>query len=393
MASINKILILAGDTDGNIGDRAIVFSMCHDFRRINPSVKIAIVSGNPKADCSFFKANATQRGVRGLISLAKVAKESDLILCGGGGLFQDDDSLVKMPYWALRLLFIRCFCKTVVGYSLGVGPLKRPISRFFAKLAFGCMKGISVRDPKAMKTAKDLTDKPVRIVPDPAIVLPETKQGQIEELLATNDIPLDGTPLIGVALRRWFHHKATVIPHKYAVKYHLRKIPGKEKCDKMTALFAQVLDNIVRQYNAFTIFLPTYNVSHEADYEICEQVMAKMKLSRTRLLKIGDPIQYRAVAKYLKVMLGSRMHPTILAASAGTNIVGIAYNQKFSGFFELLGIPEKVISIEDFVEYELTDKATALISESIEQGNSLMPVVHSLADLIRNFNEEILAGI
>ena len=38
-------------------------------------------------------------------------------------------------------------------------------------------------------------------------------------------------------------------------------------------------------------------------------------------------------------------------------------------------------------------KATAMISESIEKGNLLMPKVHSITDQIRSFNEEILAGI
>jgi polysaccharide pyruvyl transferase WcaK-like protein len=196
---------------------------------------------------------------------------------------------------------------------------------------------------------------------------------------------------VGVALRRWFHHKTTFIPHKYAVKYHLRKIQGAERYNKMTTLMAQVLDNIIRQHNSFIVFLPTYNVPHEADYLTCKQVIRKMRYPKTALLMINDPIQYKGVAKYLKVMLGARMHPTIISASVGTNVVGISYNQKFQGFFELLGIPEKVISIEDFVENELSGKLTALLSEAIVRNDSLVDRVQIMADKIRTFNEEILA--
>jgi polysaccharide pyruvyl transferase WcaK-like protein len=89
-------------------------------------------------------------------------------------------------------------------------------------------------------------------------------------------------------------------------------------------------------------------------------------------------------------MLGARMHPTIISASVGTNVVGLSYNQKFQGFFELLGIPEKVISIEDFVENELSGKLTALLSEAIVRNDSLVDRVQIMADKIRTFNEEIL---
>lgn len=393
MAGKNRILILAGDTNGNIGDRAIVFSMCQEFRRINPSIKIAITSGNTKADSKLYDAKTIQRGIRGLSSLIKAAKKSDLILCGGGGLFQDDDSLVKMPYWALRLLFVRFFCKTIIGYSLGVGPLRKTTSRFFAKLAFACMKYISVRDPKAKATATDLTSKPIRLVPDPALLLPVMHSNKIKQLLRASNVPLDGTPLVGVALRRWFHHKTTIIPHKYAVKYHLRKIRGTEQYEKMTILMAQVLDNIIKQHNSFIVFLPTYNVPHEADHLTCKRVMRKMRYSRAALLLIEDPNHYKGVARYLKVMLGARMHPTIFSASVGTNVIGISYNQKFQGFFELLGIPEKVISIEDFVENQLSDELTALLSEAIVRDNSLVDRVQIIADETKLFNEEILASI
>jgi polysaccharide pyruvyl transferase WcaK-like protein len=391
MAGKNRILILAGDTDGNLGDRAIVSSMCHEFRRINPCVKITIISENSKLDREPYDVKVIKRGIRGLPSLIKAAKKSDLILCGGGGLFQDDDSLVKMPYWALRLLFVRFFCKTIIGYSLGVGPLRKPISRIFAKLAFACMKQISVRDPKARVTAHDLTSKPVRIVPDPALILPDKSGNNIKQLLRARNVPIDGTPIVGVALRRWFHHKTTIIPHKYAVKYHLRKISGTEQYDKMTTLLAQVLDKIIKLHNSFIVFLPTYNLSHEADYLTCRQVMHKMRYPRTALLLVNHPNHYKGIARCLKVMLGARMHPTIFSASVGTNVIGISYNQKFQGFFELLGIPEKVISIEDFVENELSDKLTALLSEAIVRKDSLVDRVQIMADKIRTFNEEILA--
>jgi len=105
--------------------------------------------------------HAVRPGLLGFLQLIHAAKHADIILCGGGGLFQDDDSLIKMPYWALRVVLVRLFCNKIIGYSLGVGPLSAPTSRLFARLAFSCMQHISTRDPIAQRTAQNLTRKPV----------------------------------------------------------------------------------------------------------------------------------------------------------------------------------------------------------------------------------------
>jgi polysaccharide pyruvyl transferase WcaK-like protein len=391
VAGIRKILILSGDTGGNVGDRAILWSMCHAFRGINPSLEITIVSGCPDRDESFFKASTIRKGISGIPALLKAANKSDLILCGGGGRFPDDDSLVKMPYWALRIAMVRIFSKKIIGYSLGVGPLKKPTSRWFARLAFACMDDISVRDNLAKKTAKNLTTKPIHVVPDPALLLPQAPHEEAVTILKTNRIPVNESPLIGVAARRWFHQRSALIPHKYAVKYHLRKIPGREKCEKMTQLLAEVLDRLVKRYQAYIVFLPTYNVSHEADYEFCSQVMTKMKFRRSSLLQINDPLLYKAIAGCLTVMLGGRMHPTILSAGAGTNIVGLSYNQKFFGFFELLGLKRKVLSVENFVHHKQVDTLYNLLCEAIQIDFHPQEKAAAISQQIHRFNEHILS--
>ena len=39
-----RVLILAGDTDGNLGDRAIVYSTCRELKRLCPGVSLTIAS-------------------------------------------------------------------------------------------------------------------------------------------------------------------------------------------------------------------------------------------------------------------------------------------------------------------------------------------------------------
>jgi len=390
-----QVLVLAGDMDGNLGDRAIVYSMCRHFKYLNPKVQIHIVSSNPDADRTYFKSRTIPRGFTGLLKLLCATKKSDLILCGGGGLFQDDDSLVKMPYWFCRIALARLVNPKakMISYSLGVGPLRRPVSRFLAQLSFACMDIISVRDPLAQKIAELLTSKPVRIVPDPALLLPADPPEKARSLLAEHGIPIGTAPLIGVAVRKWFHQSGSVIPHKYAFKYHLRRIPGNKKCEKMVSLLAGVLDRLVAEENAYIIFLPTYNVLHEADDVICCRIAARMKTQRKRIIRIEDPRLYKAVTGHLSVMLGGRMHPTIFSYGMDTNIVGLSYNQKFKGFFELIGSADNVLDINEFVDLGQTVELYNLLSEAIKKGVNSKRQFHNLANQVRAFNSEIIQSL
>jgi len=382
-------LILAGDTDGNLGDRAIVLSMCNDLRRVNPNVEIWMISGDPENDKGFFNVNTIRRGIRGLPALVSAAMDSDLILCGGGGLFQDDGSLVKMPYWAMRIALAKLLSHRVIGYSLGVGPLYHRLSRFFARFAFSCMERISVRDPEAEKTSKPLTTKPIQIIPDPALLLPAAPRNEALSLLQRLSVPYEN-PLVGVSVRRWFHQYPSLIPHKYAYKYKLRKIPGEHECDRMTSLLANVLDRIAEEHQAHIVFMPTYNVLHESDDLLCQEIQEKMDSGRSSLIRISDPRLYKAVTGFLSVMLGGRLHSAIISVGMGIQVVGLAYNQKFWGFFELLGIQDRVVSVEDFVKEEMTDQLITLLSDAVIGKSKPTSKVMELQALIRKFNDDIL---
>ena len=387
-----RVLILAGDTDGNIGDRAIVYAMCQEFKGLSTHIEISILSGNPSADHHYFNVVALPRGLKGVLALLRAAKKSDVIICGGGGLFQDDDSLIKMPYWCMRILMLKTINPGAkfITYSLGVGPLRKPSSRLCARLAFACMHIISVRDRNAQQTADPLTPKAVHIVPDPALLLPAAPRTAAYDVLVRHRIPVEHKKIVGVALRQWFHQEGSLIPHKYALKYGLRAIPGRRRCQKMILLIAGVLDRLVREHNVFVLFLPTYNVSHEADNAICTRVMKCIQTVHKDILSIEDPLMYKSVSSFLAVMLGGRMHPTILSVGAGTNIVGLSYNQKFEGFFKLCRLEQMVIPLKDLVADARSNDLYGLLQAALQGKRLHANVAIGLADQTRAFNEQYL---
>jgi polysaccharide pyruvyl transferase WcaK-like protein len=383
-----SILILAGDADSNLGDRAILQAMVRELRQAHADATITVVSSS--AARLGVDVMAISRGPRGFLQLCAAAVRSDLVLCGGGGLFQDDDSLIKMPYWCLRVLLMRLLAGRVVGYSLGVGPLRFFTSRLGARLAFAAMAAISVRDSLARDTAQSLTSKPVSIVPDPALLLPMVDQEIARNWLSAQGVPLQDRALIGVAVRRWFPPGNRIVPH------HIRSalVPGgprlSEESEHLAALLAGVLDELIRRHDAYVVLMPSYGAPHEGDVAMSRHVMANMSETGVQLLEVDDPALYKGITSLMSLFLGGRMHPTIFAASAGTPVIGLEYNPKFSGFFGMLGLNGQVMNVIDFVRNERVTALVDLASAALQQPGVPAASIESLAERIRGYNLELL---
>lgn len=363
-----RVLVLGGDADGNLGDRAIRMATARHLRALPGDVRVVVVSrdaGRVREECG---AEAVPPGLAGLPALLRAAASADLILCGGGGLFQDDDSLVKMPYWALRLAAVRLLCRRIVGFSLGVGPLRSAPGRLAARLAFATMERISVRDPEALRVARSLTSKPVEMVPDPALSLPAASPGVVERWLRERGVPDDDRPWIGLAPRRHFPPRSRLVPHM--VRWKLQ--PGYRRLghgsDRLADVLARTLDRLAEAHGARVLLLPSYARPHEGDVRMGREVLERMTVPRAHLLVPDDPVLYRGLAARLDVLVGGRMHPTIFAAGAGTPVVGLSYNPKFEGLFRLLDLGERVLPVEALLEAGGEDALRERVEEALAEG-------------------------
>ncbi len=389
---LRNVLILAGDADGNLGDAAIAHATCDAIRRVNRNVTIHAVSNLPRSDPRTVADVSIAKGIRGLPALIRAARKSDLVLCGGGGLFQDDDSLIKMPYWAARLLLVRLFSARIAGYAIGAGPLQAWTSQLSARIALSCLDPISVRDHAARETLQPLTAKPVRVIPDPALLLNPGSDAQARSVLETSGVPMDDRPLIGVALRQWFPRRRTWIPHKYAYKLGLNRTRGQEQCDRMIDLVAEALNTISAQTGAFFVFLPTYNVEHENDAAICQRTMQNMPAGNAAMIHIEDPRLYQAVLGRMRLVLTARMHAAILATGMGVPAIGLAYNQKFKGFFSLLERTDAVIPLDDLVARNAVESLVSRMLQMLQTRDDLMSAVAELRNVLIQFNATLFNG-
>lgn len=356
---------------------------------MDPDAEITLLTRLPDRDRRRLGVTPLQRGILGVPGLLRAARRADLVIGGCGGLFQDDDSLLKMPYWALRLALIRPFAKRMVGLSIGAGPLHHMVSRIFARLALATLDLVSTRDALARDVLQPLTRKPVSIVPDPAFALRSAREDAARQALIDASVPVE-KPMIGVAVRRWFHTDSNLVPHKYATRVGLYRNRGRTMMAAFIDSTARALNDVMETSDLHVVFMPTYNVDHENDAAVCEAIGAKLRPGSYTVVKFDDPAMYKAATGLMSVMLCGRMHPAILAASQGTPVVGMAYNQKFHGMFSMLAQNARCLCMAEFTLREDVALLAGILKESLQHPGRYRPDTRALERQTHSYIERLV---
>ena len=77
----------------------------------------------------------------------------------------------------------------------------------------------------------------------------------------------------------------------------------------------------------------------------------------------GDTVALAAEYGNLDLHIGGMLHSCILATSAGTPCLGLAYDIKHQGFFDLMGLSEHCLSAFHFDPDQLYVRALALLAD------------------------------
>lgn len=376
---MTKILILGGDSDYNLGDAAILAALCGALAADGHQITVTSSRLPP-----LLPSGATAvipRGFAGSRALLQAAYAADLVVIGGGGLLQDDDSRVKMPYWASRVALLRTANRNLIGHSIGAGPLKHPESQIAARFTCSALASITVRDAFAQAALRACTRRPIEIVPDPAFMLAPASPATADRFLSSIGIP-PGRPILGISLRNWFHVRGGFIPARIRAALGLSDDRGQATLARLLHQLAATFTPLARQLDASILMLPTYNAPYENDVEICKQFAQLVSGCEVRIATLDDPALYKAVTGRLRALISSRMHPLILAAGMGTPVIGLAYNGKFAGMFDLLGTPRRMLWLDEVVDSPPA-RLRALIESAIHADDQLQQRASRLADRVR----------
>ena len=289
---------------GNLGDEALLRVIVTQLRTRYPLATIDVLSNAPAVTAHDLRVDATPRWEQSAVRAA-IAR-ADVVLSGGGGLFQNGTSLRSLLYYAgIVRTAIRSGKKTMV-FAQSIGPLD-----FFGKGAVReCCKGLNaatVRDERSRELFAPLVPAiAVERTADPVFLYDPPDDGAASEAFG-----LQNDPLVVVCVR-----KTANWPDAAGV-------------------LAATVDRLAERHGAAAAFVP---FGGTADAEAATVVIRKCR-SKPMLLALDrlDDVA-RAIAR-AKLVIGVRLHALILAIRFGVPFLAIPYDPKVSGLIEDAGYP------------------------------------------------------
>jgi polysaccharide pyruvyl transferase CsaB len=358
---------------GNAGDEAILTVLTERLRLRHADARFTVVA-YPFAD---LRDIAVSHGVhaldaRDVAAVAEAATEADLMVLGGGGLFQDylpaDHSQILGPaqanlaVWSGYGLLAAALGKPLLIWGVGVGPLTTDPGRRATGLVFGQAAAALVRDQASLRLLSDLgIEAAIELAADPAFLLEPPEPETVTELMVDDDVPTGGRLRIGVVVRPW--EGAWQEP------------------------LAAALDRLINERDADVIFLPFQQSGRglENDAHAATLVAARMRRVQRRAVIHTEytPRRRMGILATCDVVIGMRLHSVVFAAAAGVPVVGLSYDPKVSHLMEELGLEDLTIDLRHVDAEQVFDRTSAALESTPDRRAAVAEKVELLRERAR----------
>ena len=326
-----KVVVLGSYGFSNTGDEAILSAIVRQFRRKLPDVSLVAVTG----DCKYTKRITPEVETvywRDISTIVKEIKSSDLVICGGGGLFfdywgVDPETFLTNKHWGLTYcagppLLAAFIGKPVMIYAVGVGPLYSEVSKKIVGLLGRVSTRITVRDydSKEELIGLGITPDKIELTADPAFSL-------IEDLPSFEKRE-NNPPQIAVVLRNW---NVNVSP-----AYWERAV-------------AEALEKFAKELDAHLVFIPFQVYPQDTlanDIFVIERVSCIIGHPKKTIFYEELPLH--AILNLIAssdILVGMRLHSLMFAAATETPMVSIEYDPKISNFMESIDLTDFNVNI------------------------------------------------
>jgi polysaccharide pyruvyl transferase CsaB len=292
----------------NFGDEAILEIFTREWRARRPKDVIRVLSQAP--------AETARLGVEGVprsstAQIAKLLKETDVFISGGGGLLQSSTSLRSLLYYAGLIHEARGAHATTAIFAQGIGPLS-----FTGRLIVGrtCadVDLAIVRDEASGELLRQLLPHvDVRVAADPVFLASDSPAETAERRLAEEGITASGD-LVAVVVR-----------------------PSRT-LDKIAGDISRLIDTLSNTHGAQIVVVP---FQRPADVEAAVSIIRRCRTAPVLLGGGYDLGTMTALFKRCAAVVGMRLHSLILAARLEVPFVAVPYDPKIVALTQALRYP------------------------------------------------------
>lgn len=333
--------------------------MTTELRRRRPELELSILSGAPsRTEAELLAAGVEAQAVErdDPLTLVEAVRAADLVILGGGGLFQDywqveEDAILTprqggLPYYVTFPLLAALLGRRAMIYAVGVGPLKTDLGRRLTRAAFRLVQRATVRDAASAELVRslgvegeDLED--LEVTADPAFALDADGEAADAALRRAGAAP--GEDYLAVILRSWDR--------------------GADEEDWIGAV-AGALDRSLEGDHRRALFLPfqiSADPSSDDDVAISRRVIARMeRADRAILLDVSvPPATSAALVARASCALAMRFHGALFALRAGVPTVNLAYDPKGESL-AVPGVDQRILTAESWTEEAISEALEAM---------------------------------
>jgi len=315
----------------NAGDEAVLAGALRglEMRGIAERSHVTVFSADPPRTAQLHGVQAVSR--TDLRAVCGALRAADLLVSGGGSLFQDVTSVRSVLFYAGVLWLARLMGTPYAIFAQGVGPLRRGLSRWVVRKAFLGARAVTVRDRGSEQLLAELgiPRERVTLTADPAFLLEAPGSGVRDAM--RRRLGLDnGIRLIAVSAR--------TLPDK---RSGAADLSGTVK--------------LLQERGMRVVTLPM----QPGDEEPMRPLSDAGALSFPEEL-VGNPM---AVLRYLAAadaVVGMRLHALILGVLCGCVPVALSYDPKVDAFMQEMGLEAFTVPAGAFQAEEvsaLTERA------------------------------------
>ena len=234
------------------------------------------------------------------MKLVWALRNTDILISGGGGLFQDNTGNLSLYYYLMIIAIAKLFRKKVFLYAVGINELK-PLNRFLTVFILKHADRITVRENFSydMLTQWGCSQKNMDVTADPVLY----KEVPINNFRTTQ-------PKVAFVLR-----------------------PPKKNSAQVADIFAKLCDSLSQRIDANIVFIPFHSAM---DLQFTLLVMNSMR-SKARLTQWSKAHELYDIFSEMDMVISQRLHALILASIYKIPLVGISEDQKLERFLRELG--------------------------------------------------------
>lgn len=323
-------------------ERTDAYAKRFGFTRASTKYKVFAMGGLifmfVQALMAAFSAVVVKLGLKGLyrVEVLENVKNSHIVVSYSDENFKETASFLPLnAYWAITwwsmlltrtwdVLIAKFLGKRVVMFPNSVGPFRTRLGRLLAKLTLNRFDCILVREPISYKVVTLLgVGAPTILTCDTTLLLKGTDEVNFTSL---------PHPLLGVSPGLYAHSLPKMEIHRYISEH------------------AKALDAAIEKYGFSVVFLPHYvsNFRYD-DLEVSRLILQRMRNKRrAKIVELSSVNPFKSILDRMDMVISSKMHPAVLAISGYVPTLCVAYDQKQSGFFQILDLTECVIPIQEF---------------------------------------------